>query len=206
MTKTIGLGVSVLILPYRPALATAKWIASVQELSNGRLTLGAGVGWMPAEFTAVDVDRRQRGKITDDTLAFFHQAFLQDEVTSNGQKFLFLPRPARPQFLIGGAAPHALNRAIQFGDGWMPTAADPAEMKDEIQFLQDGFDAAGKGAPETIMLKALPLDNLDKAAELLVQYAEIGVTDIDHPGAYENANEFAEICEKLMAVKKLANL
>lgn len=206
ITKTIGLGVSVLILPYRPALATAKWIASVQELSGGRLTLGAGVGWMPAEFAAVDVARKQRGKITDDTLAFFHQAFAQDEAVSNGQKFLFLPRPARPQFLIGGGAPHALNRAIQFGDGWMPTATEPADLVDDIQVLRDGFDEAGKAAPETILLKPLPLDNLDEAAALLKQYSEVGVTGIDHPGSYENADEFAEICEKLMTVKKIANL
>jgi probable F420-dependent oxidoreductase len=206
MTDTIGLGVSVLILPYRPALATAKWVASVQELSNGRLTLGVGVGWMPAEFKAVDVQRSERGQITDDTLAFFHQAFLQDEVSLNDQKFLFLPRPPRPQFLIGGAAPHALNRAIQSGDGWMPMPTDPSDLKDDIQFLQDGFDASGKAAPEVIVLKSLPLENLNESAELLSQYAAVGVTGIDHPGKYESADEFAAICEKLMTVKKLAGL
>ena len=206
MTSSIGLGVSVLILPYRPALATAKWVASVQELSGGRLTLGIGVGWMPAEFKAVNVERSQRGKITDDTLSFFHQAFLQDEATSNDQKFLFLPRPPRPQFLIGGAAPHALNRAIQFGDGWMPMPTDPDDLKDDIQFLQDGFDETGKAAPEVILLKQLPLENLDESAELLSRYASVGVTGIDHPGKYESADEFAEICEQLMAVKKLANI
>src|SRR5438309_1574132 len=52
VTTRVGLGTAVLVLPYRPALPTAKWIATVQELSGGRLSLGVGVGWMAAEFRA----------------------------------------------------------------------------------------------------------------------------------------------------------
>ena len=60
-TERIRIGTAVLILPYRPPLPTAKAIATVQELSGGRLELGVGVGWMKAEFRAVGVDRRRRG-------------------------------------------------------------------------------------------------------------------------------------------------
>ena len=59
-TERIGLGTGVLVLPYRPALATAKWVATVQELSGGRLILGVGAGWMAAEFAAVGVPRATR--------------------------------------------------------------------------------------------------------------------------------------------------
>src|SRR5947207_1174853 len=61
LTTRVGLGTAVLVLPYRPALPTAKWIATVQELSGGRLRLGVGVGWMAAEFRAVGGDHRRRG-------------------------------------------------------------------------------------------------------------------------------------------------
>src|SRR5512143_1541367 len=64
-TSRIGLGTGVLVLPYRPPLPTAKWVATIQELSGGRLLLGVGAGWMEAEFRAVGVDRNQRGRITD---------------------------------------------------------------------------------------------------------------------------------------------
>ena len=206
VTNNIGLGVSVLILPYRPPLATAKWIASIQELSGGRLTLGVGAGWMEAEFKAVAVARNKRGAITNETLAFFHQAFAADEAESNGQKFLFLPRPPRPQILVGGAQPHALQRAIEYGEGWMPAGASPEELRPHIDTLREGFAAAGKGAPEVIPLKALPLENPDEAASLLGTYAEIGVTGIDHPANYASEDEFSEICEKLLAAKKSAGL
>src|SRR5262249_8499675 len=58
-TERVGLGTAVLILPYRPALPTAKWIATVQELSGERLRLGVGVGWMAAEFRALGVPRER---------------------------------------------------------------------------------------------------------------------------------------------------
>src|SRR5262245_21132389 len=110
-TARIGLGTAVLVLPYRPPLATAKWIATIQELSGGRLLLGVGAGWMAAEFRAVGVDPRRRGALMDETLAFLQRCFAADEAESNGQPFLFLPRPARPPIFVGGAPPHALRRA-----------------------------------------------------------------------------------------------
>ena len=64
ITRRIGLGTGVLVLPYRPPLATAKWVATIQELSAGRLLLGIGAGWMEAEFRAVGVPRSQRSRIT----------------------------------------------------------------------------------------------------------------------------------------------
>jgi alkanesulfonate monooxygenase SsuD/methylene tetrahydromethanopterin reductase-like flavin-dependent oxidoreductase (luciferase family) len=91
----IGLGTGVLILPYRSALPTAKAIATLQELSAGRLCLGVGVGWMEAEFRALGVPRAQRGRRTDETLAFLHSCFADDVVHAHGQDFLFLPRPSR---------------------------------------------------------------------------------------------------------------
>ena len=93
-TERIGLGVGVLILPYRPPLPTAKAIATVQELSGERMILGAGVGWMQPEFDALGVDRTRRGKDTDAMLGFLQDCFANDEVEANGQPFLFKPLPA----------------------------------------------------------------------------------------------------------------
>ena len=100
-TTTINVAVGVLIVPYRPALPTAKQVATVQELSGGRLILGLAVGWMDAEFKALGVNRHERGKITDETLEFFRECFEQDVVSRYGQAFIFSPRPAAPPIYIG---------------------------------------------------------------------------------------------------------
>src|SRR6058998_602580 len=89
LTARVGLGTSVLVLPYRPPLPTAKWIATVQELSGGRLLLGVGVGWMAAEFRALGADLRRRSALTDATLDFFERCFADDVVEANGQRFFF---------------------------------------------------------------------------------------------------------------------
>ena len=78
-TRTIDLGVSVLVLPYRPALPTAKWVATIQELSGGRFHLGVGCGWMKPEFTALGVDRSRRGTITNETIEFIRACFDADD-------------------------------------------------------------------------------------------------------------------------------
>jgi len=200
VTTRIGLGVTVLIAPYRPPLPTAKWIASVQELSGGRLQLGVGVGWMEAEFRALGVDRRRRGALTDELLGLLHECFAQDVVERNGQRFLFLPRPARPPFLIGGAAAHAFDRIVALGDGWMPMDGNPDALREPVRELQAKLNAAGKPPPAIVPLTALPLDDPGRAREQIEGLRELGVTGVVHAGRYANEDEFAAQVDGLMAI------
>jgi probable F420-dependent oxidoreductase len=201
ITERVGLGVGVLIVPYRPALLTAKWIATIQELSAGRLILGVGVGWMDKEFRALGVDPRRRGAITDATLAFLHACFAADEVEANGQRFLFRPRPARPPIVVGGAPPHAIRRAVRFGDGWMPTALHAEALDVGIASLRAGMAAARKPPPEVVLLQALPVDDDRALASRLGELAARGVTRVVHPWRYESAEEVARVAAKLVAVR-----
>ena len=148
-TSRIGLGTGVLILPYRPALPTAKAVATVQDLSGGRLRLGVGVGWMKPEFRAVGVERKDRGRITDETLAFFGECFASDEVEANGQPFLFRPRPPRPPLYVGGAPPHALERAARFADGWMPMGGDPEKLAPHVARCESSSRKRGSRRPRS---------------------------------------------------------
>lgn len=205
-TSRIGLGVSVLVVPYRPALPTAKWIASIQELSAGRLTLGAGAGWMAAEFTAAGVSRTQRGRITDDTLAFLHECFTHDIVEANGQRFIFSPRPQRPRILIGGNGTAALARAAAYGDGWMPTNGKPEELREPVQDLTARMREAGKPAPDVVPLLQLDLDDVTKATDQLAALAAVGVTGVDHTARYETLEEFSTIAGKLVEARERAGV
>jgi len=193
-TERIGLGSAVLVLPYRPALATAKWVATIQELAAGRFLFGVGSGWMEPEFRAAAVAYRERGRITDETLAFLQRCFASDEVEANGQRFLFLPRPPRPPILVGGSPAYAFRRAVRFGDGWMPMlpgAGDPEVLRPAIAALRAQAAAAGRPAPEVAVLTELPLDDPKAAAARLAAFADVGATRVAHGWRYADAAEFA---------------
>lgn len=197
-TRRIGLGTGVLVLPYRPPLLTAKWVATLQELSEGRLCLGAAPGWMEAEFRALGVPRGRRGALADEALAFLHRCFEGDEMEANGQRFLFRPRPARPPIFVGGAGPHALRRAVRYGDGWMPTGRDPEALREPIRELRERADEAGRPAPEVVLLTSLPLDEPARARERARALAELGVTRVVHAQRYGDAAELRGIAEALV--------
>jgi probable F420-dependent oxidoreductase len=197
-TERIGLGTAVLILPYRPALPTAKAIATIQELSGDRLTaLGVGVGWMEPEFRALGVPKQRRAADTDAVLEFLVRAFANDVVERNGQPFLFLPRPMRPRILVGGAPPHALARAARFGDGWMPIGSKPADLGPHVSRLRELFAAAGKPEPEIAVMTRLPLEDPARAADLARAYAELGATRLIHSNRYADATEFARSADAI---------
>jgi probable F420-dependent oxidoreductase len=197
MTTRVGLGTGVLVLPYRPALATAKWIASIQELSRGRLLLGVGVGWMAAEFRALGVDLRRRARITDETLAFLDRCFANDVVEAHGQPFLFLPRPPRPALLIGGAAPHAFRRALAHRAGWMPIGLTPEALRPLAAELRAQAAAAGLPPPEVATMTILPLGERAAARDLLARYAEAGATRVIHGGRYADERGLLTMLEQL---------
>lgn len=201
-TERIALGTGVLVLPYRPPLATAKWIATIQELSGGRFLFGVGVGWMEAEFRAVGVPYAERTRVTDATLDFVTRCFAGDEVVSNGQPMLFLPRPARPPILVGGG-PRTFARIARWADGWMPLlgkGADPEALRAPIATLHDRMREVGRGAPEVAVLTELPLDDPSAATACLDALAGVGATRVAHVWRYADADDFRRVAEALARV------
>jgi len=190
-TERIGLGTAVLVLPYRPALPTAKVVATLQELSGGRLRLGVGVGWMEAEFRAVGVPRERRGRISDEILEFLNSCFTRDQVSLHGQDFLFRPRPPRPPIYVGGAGPHALERTVRFADGWMPRIFDPVELAPQIRRLRELAAQAGKPAPAVLATTGFSPKDPPRALAQARAVLEAGATYlIAGTGRYEDADDF----------------
>ncbi len=196
-TERIHLGTGVLVLPYRPALATAKWIATIQELSEGRKLLGVGIGWMKAEFRAVGVPRSQRGAVSDATLEFFERCFSHDEVESNGQPMLFRPRPPKPPLFVGGGAPYATKRAARFGGGWMPLGADPAKLAEPIREFRRESAEAGHPDPEVVVITGLDVGDVERGVEQAERLRELGATRVVHGMRYPDAKPVIEAAEKL---------
>lgn len=206
VTERIGLGVSVLVLPYRAALPTAKWVASIQELSGGRMSLGVGAGWMASEFKAAGVPRAERGRLTDETLAFLHECFANDVVTLREQPFIFSPRPPRPPILVGGKGAHVVRRIVRYGDGWMPMGSDSEQLREPIAALTRALAAVGKPAPQVVPLLQLDLATPAHAAAQLAALAAIGVTGVNHTARYDSVEEFRWAADALLTARRQAGL
>ena len=200
-TRRIRLGVGVLILPYRSGLPTVKQVASLQELSGERLILGAGVGWMVPEFRALGVDRTRRGRITDGVLDLLNRCFEGDEVTENGQAFLFKPRPRKPPVLIGGGPPHALQRAARYGDGWLPMGLAPEKLARHMATYRRLCEDAGRPPGAATVLGGLSLKDPVAAAERLDAYAEAGAERVVHGIRYDGIDAFRAEVERLAALR-----
>jgi probable F420-dependent oxidoreductase len=146
-TSRVGLGSTVLILPYRHPIHLAKELASLDQLSGGRVLLGAGVGWLEGEFDALDVPFHDRGRRTGEYLDAIRACWGDDPASYEGATVSFhaikvRPKPAhRIPIWLGGSAERALERAVAKADGWhgnvAPDVAEPilkrlrAERPDE---------------------------------------------------------------------------
>ncbi len=205
ITSRIRLGVSVLVLPYRPAVLTAKQAATIQELSGGRLILGVGVGWMKPEFEALGVPMRKRGAIATETLRVMHHLWAGEEPGPyHGElvsfpSFVFLPRPSRPPIWIGGNGPNALERVLRYGDGWHPMFR-AAELKPAVAQLREKARTAGRSEPEIIVRRGLKLDDLPAARARLEEERDAGATYfILDLGRYADESAFGAAVEAFMA-------
>jgi probable F420-dependent oxidoreductase len=138
VTKGVRLGTSVLVLPMRHPLPLAKQLASLQNFSEGRLILGAGVGWLEAEFAALGVPFRERGRRMDEGIAMMRAVWSEDPVTFPSKyipaeitEMTMSPRPIRPiPIWLGARSEAAYRRTVRMGDGWhgsqlTPEAAAP---------------------------------------------------------------------------------
>ena len=192
VTNTIRLATGVLVLPHRTQLSVAKSVASLQELSGGRFTLGVGVGAMRAEYTVTGIPWERRGALANESLRFLRACFESDVCESNGQQFLFRPRPPRPDIYIGGHGPHAIRRVLRYADGWLAPISDPQWLRPRMNELLRAADQAGQERPSIVALMAWRRLDIDAAVERVRSLKEMGVEQVVLTGPYENANDFAD--------------
>jgi probable F420-dependent oxidoreductase len=144
VTHRVVLGTSVYLLPLRNPLLAARQAVSLDRLSDGRLVLGVGAGWLESEFEAVGVPYRQRGRRTDEAIAMLTSLCAED----GGE---FLPKPVQrphPPLWIGGRSHAAVRRAARFGDAWHPSHLTVDELRRRIPELHAECERAGRSADE----------------------------------------------------------
>ena len=126
-TTEIRIGTGILVLPSRNPVVLAKQLSSLDQISNGRLTLGMASGWYKREFDAMGVPFNKRGNIMDQNLEILTRLFTEDSVTGSYPPYelraaVMSPKPVqkpRPPILIGGYVDRVLKRAAVAGDGWL---------------------------------------------------------------------------------------
>jgi len=155
-TRTVEIGTTVIVLPYRHPLEVARMAANADRLSGGRLILGVGAGWARQEFEALGVDFERRGAITSEYLAAIKTAWTEDVATFRGRFVAFenvhtAPRPARrphPPIWVGGGSDAALRRAARYGDAWHPIRFTVAWLRDTgLPRLRELAEKDGRPVP-----------------------------------------------------------
>ena len=152
VTKRVRLGTSVLVLPMRHPLPLAKELATLHNLSEGRLILGAGVGWLEPEFAALGAPFHERGRRMDEGIAMMRAVWTQDPVTfptkyipADITDMTMTPLPiSHIPIWIGGSSDAALKRTTRIADGWHGSRETPDEAAPIVKRLRaerpdDGF-------------------------------------------------------------------
>jgi probable F420-dependent oxidoreductase len=158
-TQRIRFVTSVMIAPYRNPIVTAKMLASLDVLSQGRVIVGLGVGWMKEEFENLGAPAyAERGRVTDEYIRAFRNLWTQDHPSFSGKycnfsDIVFLPKPVQKPSIpiwIGGHSKQALRRAGELGDGWHPIGGvptiplEPEDVARDLAVLRAHAEKAGR--------------------------------------------------------------
>src|SRR5580658_7229391 len=145
-TSKLRIVTSVMVVPHRPAVLTAKILATIDYLSKGRLTLGIGAGWCEEEFLAIGtLPFAERGAVTDEFMAVCRELWTSDTPAFEGKyvqfkDVLFPPKPVQKSIpiWIGGESNPALRRTAKYGDAWYPIGTNPQFPMDTVNRFKAG--------------------------------------------------------------------
>jgi probable F420-dependent oxidoreductase len=193
-TTTVRLATGILILPQRNPLVTAKEVATLDQLSGGRVILGVGIGWLEEEFRFLNAPWPDRAARTEEYVAAMRALWTQDLPTFSGDTIRFreaISKPRPPQgsvpIVVGGHSAAAARRAGRIGDGFFPAKGDLPELLGEMRKAADG---AGRD-PDAIEVSwggASVARGGEQALDEIGRLAELGVDRVViPPPAYDVA-------------------
>jgi probable F420-dependent oxidoreductase len=197
-TESLRLGITVLILGYRPPVLTAKWMSTLDVLSEGRAILGVGVGWMREEFEVLGMPFDHRGARADEQLQMFEALFTEDTPSFDGTYYRFpeigfSPKPPQAPIpvWVGGASTAAFRRTARFGEAFH-AAFEPLEtVAEEWAGVGEECDELGRDRGEVELSIRLYLDpdghmaapvsiqgSTEQMVDTVGRWAEIGTSHI----------------------------
>ena len=180
VTSRIRLGTNIYILPLRHPLVTARLATTLDVLSNGRFSLGVGVGWLEEEFVAAGVDFARRGGLLRECVRALRVLWTESEPEFHGKAFSFGPVKFEPKpvqkplpILVGGETEAALKRAAEIGDGWYGVRHTPESVVPQLAKLRELRKVAGRDHLPFEVTVGPSAASLDR--DVLARFADAGV-------------------------------
>jgi probable F420-dependent oxidoreductase len=184
VTSRIRLATGICLVPQRNPVYTAKEIATIDQLSGGRVDFGVGVGWLREEFEALGVPFERRGARTREAIEMIKRLWC-DELSAYKGEFYELPscrqfpKPVQsphPPIYFGGESDAALRRVADFGQGWYPCDIEPTELAARLGELESLLSARGRPREDVKVAVCAYLRPLD--LELVKRYRDAGADQI----------------------------
>lgn len=213
-TSRIRFATFVLVLGYHHPLAIAKRYGTLDQVSDGRVVLGLGVGSLEDEFVLLGAEFEDRGAMGDDAIRALRASLSQTEPEYDGTFFAFdgfvvdpAAVQARVPMWIGGRTGRSLRRAVELGDGWAPFGLRTAELEALLQRSRD-TDAwtARTEALDVIVQNDRPLDPMgepDRVAEQLGRYRDLGATAVAARFVHHSLDHYLEQLTALTTLHQL---
>lgn len=184
VTSTVRLGTGIVLLPQRNPVYTAKEAANVDYLSNGRLDLGIGAGWLREEFDVCNVPFERRGRRTDEYLELLRVLWCDDPSEHHGEFYdlpacHLHPKPVQtphPPIHIGGESDAALRRVARYAQGWITFNRPVDEVAEGVARLTAALEAEGRSRDEVRITLCPYFQPLDEG--IVRAYAEAGVDEL----------------------------
>ena len=216
-TTSLGLTTSILIVPLRSAALLAKWAATIDVVSHGRLELGVGTGWQKEEFDALGLEHAQRGQLLTDAIGACRALWGPSPASFSSPTVSFDdiwcdPKPAQaggvPILFSGTLTERNLRRIVELGDGWIPIMGERRDgIAAGVVELRRRLEAAGRDPNELRVRSAARFGRTEEGVpdlkvtiERSRDLAEVGVTDLDIPfTAYPDRDRFFDQAAELIA-------
>ena len=199
-TRRIRLGFTVIVAPYRNPIVTGKMMASLDVLSNGRLIVGVGAGWLEEEFQALEVPFAKRWARTEEHIRIWKELWTAEEPQFDGQFYHFADVQCRPQPL---QKPHP---PITIGDGWQVVSEHPddvysteGDLAKDLASLKRMAEEAGRDFQTIEITAVIIAGTAEGVLRDIAQYERLGVSRLilDFPSFVSDPQEMAAILEKV---------
>jgi len=208
VTRTIKFGTGVLLVQQRDTIQTAKLVASLDQVSQGRFLFGVGGGWNQDEMEDHGTVYATRFKRMRESIEAMKEIWTKSEAEYHGEFVNFNAMVARPKPVqkphppihVGGAFPHGARRAIRYGDGWIPVAGR-GDLSDVLPKFREMAREAGRD-PNAIEVSLFGLgEDVDK----LKRFAEMGVTRVVPMFPPDKADTVLPIVDRWTNIMRLVN-